>query len=284
MGLVVAVCAALVLPAVASAAAFPPLTEQRARPLAVKLARQVAVKRKARSWNVSDAVSVRRNRVVFVYSDRNAQERFCTANLVVEQSSTLRHAFLASRTCFTIPTEALEMERATSALIRAVQGQRTDVRRSVRGYEKDLDRCEGVVVPRGRHDAVELLYSAGEVLAAFDPLLVHLDGFVTRLQEIQPEDNELVSGVVWWRRFVTAVDGLPDVVARPCSAMLKWSETNYSDDTAPVDFPALLSTLNAIERQERGIARAGLHLEELGISPRITPGFVPEGLLVFALG
>ncbi len=283
-GIAAVLVALLALPAGVAAAQVKPLTEKTARPLATKLARQVAERRNARSWHLSEALSVRRNRVVFMYSERTRQEVFCTARLVVEQSSTRRRAFISAPECTPIPTEALAMERATSALIRAVQGQAADVRRSVRGYEKDLDRCEGLVVPRSRHEEVEALYQAGQIHAAFDPLLVHLDAFVTRLQEIQPEDAELVKGVIWWQRLVTAIDVLPDVTARPCEAVLNWGETNYSTETAPVDFPSLIASLNAMERQERGIIRAAARLEELGVSPRIVPGFVPEGLLVLGVG
>jgi hypothetical protein len=222
--------------------------------------------------------------VVFIYSDRSRQEVFCTARLVVEQSSTRRSAFLSAPRCNPIPPEALEMERATSALIRAVQGQAADVRRSIRAYEKDLDECEGLVVPRSRHEEVDLLYEAGQLHAAYDPLLIHIDAFVTRLQGIQPDDPELIKGVVWWRRLVTALDALPDVTARPCRAILDWAETNYSNETAPVDFPSLIASLAAMERHERGILRAASRLSELGISQRIVPGFTPEGILVLGVG
>ena len=282
-GIAAVVMAVLALPSAATAQ-VKPLTEKTARPLATKLARQVAERRKVRSWSVSEALSVRRNRVVFIYSDRSRQEVFCTARLVVEQSSTRRRAFIAAPDCNPIPSEALAMERATSALIRAVQGQAADVRRSIRAYERDLRRCEGLVVPRSRHEEVEALYEAGELHAAFDPLLTHLDAFVTRLEEIQPEDDALVKGVIWWRRLVTALDALPDVTARPCEAVLRWADTNYSDETAPVDFPSLVASMAAMERQERGIVRAADRLAELGISSRIVPGFLPEGVLVLGAG
>jgi hypothetical protein len=282
VGLVVALVAALALPAAASAAGFAPLTEKSARPFALKLARQVAVKRKARSWNLSDAVSVRSNRVVFIYSDRNSQEVFCTAKLVVEQSSSTRHAFLSARTCKGVPTEALEMEKATSALIRAVQGQREDVRRSVRGLEKDVEKCEGLVLPRSRHEARDLLYEGGDILAVFDPLLIHLDAFVTRLQDIQPDDPKLLAGVVWWRRLVTVIEALPSQGLRPCRAVLEWSRTNYSDETAPVDFAALKSSIDAGGRAVRGVMRAAERLAALGVAPRIAAGFTVDGLSLVA--
>jgi hypothetical protein len=262
-----------------SAAAFPPLTEASAQRLALKLARSVARKRGVRSWQLSEALSVRANRVVFEYADRNRQEVFCTARLVVERSSTRRRAFLSAPTCAGIPAEALEMEDATSALVRAVAGQRADIRLSVRRYEKDLRACEGLVVPRSRHAEVDALYEAGELLAVFDPLLVHLDAFATRLQEIQPEDAELARGVVWWRRIVTTIGSIPRVTLRPCTAVLQWANDNYSTDTAPADFAELQRLIDAAETQNRGIFRAAEHLAELGIAPRLVVGFTPEGLL-----
>jgi hypothetical protein len=278
-----ALVACLVLPAGASAA-FPPLTEKRALPIATKLARQVAVKREVRSWYLSRATSVRPNRVVFVYSDRNSAERFCRANLVVEQSSRVRRAFLAARKCFTIPGEALEIESATSALMRAAEGQRPDVRLSLRRFAKDVRECEGVVFPRGIHDEIDLLYDMGEALAAIDPVLTHLDAFVTRLQEIQPEDPDLLRGVVWWRRMVDAIAALPPGIKRPCTALTEWSRTDFSPSTAPFDFAALEQAREDINRYERGIVRAAAYLAELGIAPRIVPGFTPEGVIELATG
>ena len=281
---VLALVAAFALPAGASAAVFPPLTEKRALPIATKLARQVAEKRDARSWNLSRAVKVRSNRVVFIYSDRSRSERFCTAKLVVEQSARVRRAFLSARECFTSPTEALEIESATSAMMRSVEGQRSETLLSLRRFAKDVRECEGVVFPRGIHDEIDLLYDMGEALAAIDPVLTHLDGFVTRLQEIQPEDLDLARGVVWWRRTVDRLAALPPGIKRPCTALRKWSQTDFSPSTAPFDFDALDQAREDINRFERGIVRAAAHLAELGIAPRIVPGFTPEGVIELATG
>ncbi|HEX8054845.1 MAG TPA: hypothetical protein VF517_17805 [Thermoleophilaceae bacterium] len=269
---------------ISSASAFPPLTEASARRLALKLARSVAHKRNVRSWQLSEALSVRPNRVVFGYADRNRKEVFCTARLVVERSATRRRAFISAPECAGIPGEALEIERATSAVVRAVAGQRPDARLSVRRYEKDLRDCEGLVVPRGRHAEVELLYDAGATLASVDPLLTHLDAFVTRLQDIQPEDTELASGVVWWRRLITSLGSLPRTTLRPCTAILEWANDNYSTDTAPVDFAELQRTLDTLKRENRGILRAAEHLAELGVAPRLSAGFTPDVLIATALG
>ena len=279
-GVVVALL--LALPAGASAA-FAPLTERRALPLATKLARQVAIKREVRSWNLSRAVKVRSNRVVFIYSDRNRQEVFCTAKLVVEQSSTRRRAFLSARDCNAVPAEALEMESATSALIRAARGQEADLRLSIRRIAKDERRCEGLVIPRSRHEITETIVEMGEILASFDPLLVHLDAFATRLQEIQPEDPLLASGVVRWRRFVSLMQRLPRELMRPCTLILKWSETNYSSETAPVDLELLEDEFAHYRSLEIGLMRTAGHMLELGLAPRIVEGFTPVELVDLAL-
>jgi hypothetical protein len=279
-----ALAAVLAVPSGAQAQApFEPLTERNARPFAEKLARQVAKKREVRSWYVSEALTVGRKRVVFQYSDRSRSEIFCTARLVVEQSSTRRRAFISAPRCKPIPEEALAIEKATSAALRAAAGQGADVARSIRATEKDVARCEGLVVPRSRHEEAGLLYRSGEVLAQVSPLLVHFDAFATRLQEIQPEDPGLVSGVVWWRRLVNSLQDLPELTARPCTALLEWSRTDYSAETAPVDFEQLAALLRAIRTAERGVGRAADHLGDLGVSPRVLPGFTPEGLLVAAL-
>jgi hypothetical protein len=283
VAVLIVVAAVLAAPSAAQGAVFEPLTEHNARPFAEKLARQVAKKRKVRSWHLSNALAEGRKRVVFLYSDRNRNEVFCTARLVVEQSSTRRRAFIAAPRCNPIPEEALAIEKATSAALRAVTGQGPDVRRSIRSTQKDVARCEGLVVPRGRQEQAVLLFRAGDLIAPYDPLLVHLDAFVTRLQEIQPEDPGLVSGVVWWRRLVNTLDSLPDVVARPCAALLEWSRTNYSGETAPVDFDELEGTLNAARTARRGVFRGAARLEELGVSPRVLPGFIPDGLVAAAL-
>ena len=187
------VLAAMLAPAPAGAAS---LTEPAARKLATKLARATARGRDAQSWYLSQAVKVRRNRVVFVYNERSRDEGFCRGRLVVEQSSTRRRAFLTDSRCAAIPEEALAIERATRAMIRAAEGQIGELRRSYRGYRRDLRGCEGLVVPRSRHDEVRWLYDAGRAHAALDPILTHLDGFVTALQDIQPEDPRWCGA--WW--------------------------------------------------------------------------------------
>ena len=264
-------------------AAYKPLTEKTARTFALKLARQVAIKRKVRSWQLGRALSVRPNRAVFAYADRNSREIFCTARIVIEQSSLRRRAFFTGSNCNPIPAEALAMERATSAVVRAVGGQRADVRREERRVVKDVAKCEGIVLPRSRHEEYELLLEVADAVAVADPLLAHLDAFVTRLQEIQPEDPDLARGVVWWRRFVTTLSSLPRSAARPCSLMLQWAESDYSSDTAPLDFAQLQATWNAVERENRGITRAAGRLGDLGVAPRLVLAFTPDGLVETAL-
>ncbi|MDQ3935681.1 MAG: hypothetical protein M3340_13735 [Actinomycetota bacterium] len=274
------VLAAMLAPAPAGAAT---LTESAARKLATKLARATARGRDAQSWYLSQAVKVRRNRVVFVYNERSRDEVFCRARLVVEQSALRRRAFLTDSRCAGIPDEALRIERATKAMIRAAAGQQAEMRRSYRRYLRDLRGCEGLVVPRSRHDEVRWLYDAGELHAIFDPILTHLDGFVTALQDIQPEDPEVLRGVVSWRRLLTVLAALPAETARPCTAVRAWAGNAYSSETAPVDFEELRTALEALRRHNRAILRAAERLSALGFSRSALPGFTPDGLAIFAI-
>jgi hypothetical protein len=257
------------------AAAFEPLTERSARRFAVRLARSVARERKVVAWHLSDAAKVRRTRIVFIYDDRNADNVFCVAKIVVEQTARTRSVTLGGGRCRVVPDEALAIEKATRALVRAVRGQVPEIRRSVEAYETEVVDCEGIVVPRGRQPEVESLFEAGELIAVFSPIRAQLEGFVTALQNAQPEDRELARGVVGWTRFLGVVTALPAEAADSCTAHRRWAANSYAPEAAPVDFAALAEQLGSIDRQVRTIARASERLLELGVFPTAGVGFNP---------
>lgn len=268
----------------ASAAPFEPLTEKNARKFAVKLARSVAKERQVVAWHLSPAVKVRRTRVVFLYDDRNRDNVFCIAKIVVEQTARTRSVTLGGGRCNIVPDEALAMEKATNAVIRAVRLKIDAVRRSINAYDRSLDACEGLVVPRGRHEDTEALVEAGHLLATYSPILAQLDGFVTGLQDVQPEDPDLIRGVVAWRRFLTLLQAMPPVAADACSAVREWAANSYAPEAAPTDFAALRDALEATGRQVRAIQRTAERLATLGVLPHPVLGFDPYGLLLRAAG
>jgi hypothetical protein len=260
------------------AAAFDPLTEARARKLALSLARRVARERDVVAWHLSPAVKVRRTRIVFVYDDRNRDDVFCTAKVIVEQTARERSVTIGSGRCAAVPAEALSIEKRTNALIRAVRGKVGELRRSLRAYDAQIRRCEGLVVPRGHHEDAEALFDAAGAVAFVAPIAAQLDGFVTALQNIQPEDPDLVRGVVAWRRLLTIVDALPRPVTDPCGALQQWAANSYAPEAAPVDFAELRELLASGRRQERRIFLTSLRLARLGVFPNAALGFTPDGL------
>jgi hypothetical protein len=266
------------------AAAFKPLTEATARRIALRLARGVARERDVVSWQLSDAIKVRSNRVVFLYGDRNSEDVFCTARVVVEQTSRVRRTILEGGHCAAIPDEALAIEKATKALVRAARVKTATVRKSVRAYERSLEACEGLVVPRGVQEEAGLLLVAGRYTAFVDPLSAQIDSFVTALQDIQPTDATLVRGVVGWTKLKQLVDALPRAVQDGCGALRQWAANAYTRDSAPVDFESLAASMASLRRQERTIARADERLARLGVTPTAVLGFDPAGLEVLLLG
>lgn len=265
-------------------AAFAPLTEARARKLALSLATRVARERDVVVWHLSSAVKVRRTRIVFVYDDRNRDNVFCLAKVIVEQTARTRSVTIGAGRCAAVPAEALAIERATNAVVRAVRAKIDAVGRSINAYDAEVERCEDLVVPRRLEDEVADLFDAGSVVTAYSPVFAQLDGFVTALQNIQPEDPELVRGVVAWRRYLILIEAIPRPASDACPATQQWAANGFAPEAAPVDFPALRDLVAALERQEVGIAKGAERLEELGVLPEVVFAFDPGGLLLRADG
>jgi hypothetical protein len=276
----VAICAGVPAPA----AAFRPLTETNAQRIALRLAQSVARDRNVLHWELSPAVKVRRTRIVFLYSDRNRDNVFCTAKIIIEQTARFRSATVAAGRCAPVPVEALAMEKATNAVIRAVRAKIDTVRASNRAFNRSLRPCESLIVPRKREADVEALLAAGQLAATYSPILAQLDGFVTALQDVQPEDPDLVRGVVSWRRFLTLLAALPRAASDACPAISQWAANAYAPEAAPADFAELRDVLDAIDRQARGIQRAAERLSKLGVLTNTVAGFDPYGLLLRAAG
>jgi hypothetical protein len=281
---VLLVAAAIGAGAPATAAAFQPLTETNAQRTALQLARSLARDRNVVHWELSPAVKVRRTRIVFLYSDRNRDNVFCTAKIIIEQTERFRSSTVAAGRCAPVPAEALAMEKATNALIRAVRAKIDTVRASNRAFQRSLRPCESLVIPRKREADVEALLSAGQLVATYSPILAQLDGFVTALQDVQPVDSDLVRGVVSWRRFLTLLAALPRPAGDACPAIGQWAANAYAPESAPADFAELRDQLNAIDRQGRGIQRAAERMAKLGVLTNTVTGFDPYGLLLRAAG
>jgi hypothetical protein len=275
-----ALMAALLAPAGSASGA--PLTEDRARDLALKLGRQVAKERDALSWRISDPVKVRSNRVVFVYSERGRDEGVCSADLVVRQSGNRYSADLVRSRCAPIPQEALAIERAVTEVLRRLKEKGVAVRDSVRAYELEAEECESLSVPRAQRANVDGFIDAGLELAIYEPVLAELADYVAALEGIGVKDATLTSGVVAWRRYLRLLDALPDVARDACPEVRRWAAGGYDADSAPVDFRELRATLAGFVRQDKRMTRAADRLYELVISRKGLNAFFPYGVVTLA--
>ncbi|HEX8742467.1 MAG TPA: hypothetical protein VF712_04985 [Thermoleophilaceae bacterium] len=263
-------------------AAFGPLTPTTARRLAVKLGRTAARERAVRWWTLSDAVSVRRNRVTFEYGDRKG-DVFCVATIVVEQpSAKLRRTRFATGACGGVPSEALAVELATSRLIKASRAREPELRESIADFDAELAACEELRVPRSRLDDVRRLFLTQEAVASIAPLGREIGSFVTALRDLRLTRPDLAPGATHWDRFATAVAAAAQHAAdaRPlCESVRRWAAAGWTADAAPANLEGLRLALESIRAAERGIKRVALNLAKLGVSPRVVLGFTPAGLV-----
>jgi hypothetical protein len=258
--------------------------ERSARKLAVKLARTVAADRGAVFWDLSPAVKVRSNRIVFLYSERTPDEFFCTAKLVVTRSGRTRRAELASQRCRAIPEEALAVEREIRSAIRAVRAKRSDVARSLREYELEMERCDELEPPLAVRGDIDLFIDAGLELSIFEPALPELDRFVAALEAIGASDPVLRAGIVSVRRWLALLGQAPAGARESCAQVRSWARAGYSDDEAPAGLRDVRVWTATYERQIRRMLRAIGRLAQLGLSERTAGAFLPHDLVGLAVG
>jgi hypothetical protein len=116
------------------------------------------------------------------------------------------------------------------------------VRRSLTAHERELRPCEGLVVPRSRRAAVEDLFAAGDLLAFVTPLSAQLDGFVTALQDVQPQDPELVRGVAAFSAgtYTMPASTVPTAAGQSLPAPLPYGIADVAQRAGrPIDLAAL---------------------------------------------
>lgn len=280
IGLALLVALALV-PAGASAAK--PLTEERAFVLASKLGREVAKERNVRYWRIQRLVKKRTNRFVFEYFERlRADDRFCRASVVVQQTGNRRTASLSGSRCGTIRPEVLAVEDAIGDALAAVEPRTPEFRTSVNAYEEELEPCADVDFPDELVDEVDDFMELGIELAIYDPVMAELDGFVARLASSGVTDAALQRGVTSWRKYLEILRDIPPVARDACPALRRWARDDFSDESRPVDFARTDALHRSLIRHGRAILDAGDRLYFLGVSERTYTSFTPYGLVTNA--
>jgi hypothetical protein len=275
----IALVAVLAFAGTASAQAGDRLTYKAAKRLAVTLAEQQVRDRDVVSYHVRDAERIGRNRIVFAYDDRTANEVFCTAVIAVRRTvsaeRTRTRARFRGQECDGIPSDALEVEAITRALVRDLRGTEDATEASLRRVTRSIRRCEDLDVPRARRDAAAAVIDSALLHATFDPNLEVLDEFATALGQVETSAAALEGGIAGWVDSLTAIRALPSF-PDPCATLQRWEQADWAADEAPVDLAEFSALDRRLDADIRAIVRAGRYLASVGVFPRVARQFVFE--------
>ena len=249
-----------------------------AKKLAHKLEAKQKRERSLRWTELGKAHRRSANRIDFSYRDRSTSEVYCTARIVVVQSSDSRRADLRHVQCRGVPSDVLGYEKAIGALTRDVPDLAPAVRKSLRHYDKGVGQCDYVAVPKNRAKDVDALMSAGFTYAFYKPLRARLGKFDDRLKSVDAADPELVRGEEAWDRTLIIFDELPGATHEPCAAVKTWAQSGWTDDTAPADFGKLHVERRKLRDEENALDEVSAHLVRQGLRTGSTQAFEPEGL------
>jgi hypothetical protein len=274
----VATVALLATGAGPAAAADNALSVKAARHLAQKLADKQSRERSLKFTHLGDAHRRSSNRIDFPYRDRSTKDVLCKATIVVVQSGGERSADMRGIACHGIPSELLAYEKVTRKMRHRVRKEGSAVRKSVDDYGKEIARCDDLVVPRKRRDDVGLLFDVARTRAFYAPIRSILDDFNVALHDVHGQDPRMTRGVDAWDRTLVLFDELPDAAKKPCRAVRKWAESNYSSDSAPADFAELRVIRKQFGVQGQVLKETARHLADEGAFPAIARAFAPPGL------
>jgi hypothetical protein len=288
----VALCAAamLAIGGVATADARG-LTRHDAKQLAKRLANKQVRGRGVISFHILLPRRVSASEVVFLYDDRTKQNVYCTATIIVTQSTkgtarggtrTTTRARFFDQSCNLIPGEVLRFEAATRTALRDVRANRRATTRAVRTVERSAIGCK-VRPPRSRTDDAELIFGVAFNRALFQPNGDALLSFVARLTDVGAGRARLAAGAAAWTDLVATVAGMPDV-GDPCKALRAWAGTGYAADQAPIDFAATRASIAALDADTKAINGAARLMARFGAFPSAAVGFTADGLLSESVG
>jgi hypothetical protein len=269
----VATVALLVAGAGEAAASGDHLSVTTARHLAQKLANKQRQERSLRFTHLGRPHRRSSSRIDFDYRDRSTKDVLCNATIVVVQTSDSRSADMKDVACDGIPSEILSYEKVTRTMRNRARKALDDVRKSEDDYDKSLDPCQGLVVPKSRRDEVSLLYTIGATRASYAPLRGDLDDFNDALHDVHGQDPRMVRGVDAWDRTLVLFDEFPDATADPCKAVRKWAKNDYSSDSAPADFAELRVIRKQLRVQFKILGETAHHLAEEGAVPKVARAF-----------
>jgi hypothetical protein len=254
------------------------LSVKAARSLAQKLEAKQREERSLKFTKLGRPHRRSSRRIDFPYKDRSTRDVLCKAKIVVVQSGRDRSADIRDVRCEGIPSELLAYEKVTRRMRHRVRGAGDEVRKSARDYDRSLEKCDDLVVPKGRRDEVNLLFKLGATRAFFSPIRGRLDDFNVALHDVDGQDPRMVRGVDAWDRTLVLFDELPNATKNPCRAVRDWAEEDFSSDSAPADFGKLRVIRKQFKVQDDVLDETARHMANDGVFPAIAKAFAPRGL------
>jgi hypothetical protein len=276
--------------AVASAAVFgvsgaeaKGLSYRTAKTLAKRLAEKQVRGRNVVSFHLLAPKRVSPTRFVFAYDDRTADNVFCTAVVIINQTvkgrfTTIRARFTGQR-CNGVPSEVLKFEAITRDAQRELRTNTAATVDALDAVKRSAMRCRNVKVPKQAAAGAQALFDIAQVEALEGTNDAAVGRFTTNLLVADVGNPILHAGAVGWADYVATVRALPQV-ADPCAALKQWRVNSYAADAAPVDFAAFRQLDRRAGVDRKAINRAADYMAAKGAFPNAALGFTPDGLLL----
>jgi len=280
---VIALVAMLAFAGTANAQSAERLTYKTAKRLAVALGEKQVRGRDIVSYHLRDPERLGRNQIAFDYDDRAEDNVYCTATVVVTRRVTTDRtrfrAVFRGQECAGVPADALAIEAATRATVRALRDTADETVASLRRVTRSIRRCEDLNVPRSRREAVSAVLDIAIIQALEGPNDAAIGDFVAALDQVDTTNAVLQRGIAGWADYLAVIRGLPSI-PDPCATLQRWAQADWAESEAPFD----LDEYRVLDRRagldERAINRAARYLSSVGVFPRAVVQFTPDGLLL----
>jgi hypothetical protein len=265
----------------ADSASAQTLSSKRAKAMAGELLDQQLRDRDRRllEARISTPRRVSRRVIRFLYDDLNRQGVICTGVIEVRRTGRRFIARFRTSDCEQPGDEVLAFRAQARVVETRVIRKARSVERSVTRFARDTRPCDRLRVPDARVDEATLLLSTGLAQATTRPLWGTLSDYAKTLQALEPADPELAAGANAWRAYNDTVQSLPVLQGGYCAALVQWSRNGYSEETAPVDFPALRTTAARLRAAGAQVRRTARYLRAQGVDPLTASAFTLDNLI-----
>jgi hypothetical protein len=258
------------------------LSYKTASQLAAQLAKKQVSGRNVVSFHLQTPSRASATKLVFYYDDRTADNVFCTARLIVSSSTrgrtTTVRAFFAGQRCAGIPSEVLRFEALTRQAQRDVRLNAAATVDALDAYQRAVERCRNVSVPRARARDAKALFGLALVEALERANDAALGNFVTGLLDVQARNATLAAGASAWADLLATLRALP-TVDDPCASLKAWKRAGFTAEAAPIDFAAFHALDRRATADTTAILRAANLMAVRGAFLNAAIGFTPNGLL-----